>query len=591
MADSAAISPVQRLWRLLAAERRDIGYLYVYAALAGVISLSLPLGVQSVIGFVSSGAISTSLVVLIGLIVLGTLLVGALQIMQVYLVEYMQQRLMARVALDFAVRLPHVRPEMLPEGEYLPELMNRLLDVPTLQKGLTTILVEFSAAGLQITFGLVLLAFYHPVFIAFGLVLVLILYVLIRLTGPRGLHTSVVESKYKYRMVAWLADVARTVGSFRLPARQHLALGRTDELLNGYLEARQAHFGVLLTQSWGFVAFKTLVTAALLSIGCWLLVSKQINIGQFVAAEIVIILTIGAVEKLILKLDVVYDALTALDKIGHVLDLDVAEPLTGTAALPAPATAGLAVEIRELTYQFPGASRPALHSLSLDVVPGQHLALTGADGSGRATLLRLLAGRLSGYTGQVALGGLPLADLSPDALAAAVGDNLQQELLTGTALDNITLHQPQLTAADAAWAIELVGLRDDLYARPAGLQTLVGPGYPLGAGTAQKLLLARALVHRPRLLLLDQLLPAAAPAEQQQVLRRLLAPGQPWSLLLSTTQPDLLALLPRVAVLDAGRVVAEGSFEEVQTRPELRALLAPSVMLTKEAASPRETTQ
>lgn len=573
-----ALSPVQRLFRLLAAERRDITYLYVYAALAGVINLSLPLGVQSVIGFVSSGAVSTSLVVLIGLIVLGTLLVGGLQIMQVYLVEYMQQRLMVRVALDFAVRLPRVRPEAL-DGEYLPELMNRLLDVPPLQKGLTTILIEFSAAALQILFGLLLLSFYHPVFIAFGLMLVLLLWGLLAVTGPKGLHTSVVESKYKYRVLAWLEDVARTVDSFRLPARQGLALARTDALLNGYLDARAAHFRVLLTQSWGFVAFKTLVTAALLSIGCWLLIDKQINIGQFVAAEIVIILTIGAIEKLILKLDVVYDALTSLDKIGHVLDLEPVAPARGTAALPlAPggATPGLAVAVRGLSYTYPDAPRPALDHVSLALAAGDHLALAGADGAGTSTLLRLLAGLLDGYTGQVAYAGLPLPDLSPDALAAAVGDNLaHQHLFSGTVLDNLTLGQPQLTATDAAWALELVGLRDEFYDRPTGLQTLVGPGRPLGATTTQKLLLARALVGRPALLLLDHLLPAAALAEQVRVLRRLLAPTLPWTIILTTTQPELLALLPRVAVLETGRVVAEGPLADVRQTPALQALLGP----------------
>lgn len=573
---TSSLSPVQRLWRLLAAERRDIAYLYVYAALAGVISLSLPLGVQSVIGFVSSGAVSTSLVVLIGLIVLGTLLVGALQIMQVSLVEYMQQRLMARVALDFAVRLPRVRTEAL-DGEYLPELMNRLLDVPTLQKGLSTLLVEFSAAGLQIIFGLVLLAFYHPIFIAFGLVLVLVLYGLVAITGPRGLRTSITESKYKYGVVAWLEDVARTVGSFRLPARQGLALGRTDTLLNGYLTAREAHFGVLLTQSWGFVAFKTLITAALLGIGCWLLIEKQLNIGQFVAAEIVIILTIGAVEKLVLKLDVVYDALTSLDKIGHVLDLEPVTPARGTAALPATAAPapGLAVEVRDLSYQYPGKPGPTLTHAALTLAPGEHLALAGADGAGKTTLLRLLAGLLEGYTGQIVYDGLPLADLSPDALAGALGDNLaHQHLFSGTVLDNITLGQPHLTAADAAWAIELVGLRDEIFSHDTGLHTPVGPGHPLGSGTVQKLLLARALVGRPRLLLLDHLLPAAALAERVRVLRRLLASELPWTLVLGTTQPELLALLPRVAVLDEGRVVADGPLDEVRRTPELQALLA-----------------
>lgn len=571
----SSLSPVQRLWRLLAAERRDIAYLYVYAALAGIISLSLPLGVQSVIGFVSSGAVSTSLVVLIGLIVLGTLLVGGLQIMQVSLVEYMQQRLMARVALDFAVRLPRVRTEAL-DGEYLPELMNRLLDVPTLQKGLSTLLVEFSAAGLQIIFGLVLLAFYHPIFIAFGLVLVLVLYGLVAITGPRGLRTSITESKYKYGVVAWLEDVARTVGSFRLPARQGLALGRTDTLLTGYLTAREAHFGVLLTQSWGFVAFKTLITAALLGIGCWLLIEKQLNIGQFVAAEIVIILTIGAVEKLVLKLDVVYDALTSLDKIGHVLDLEPVTPTRGTAALPATATPapGLAVEVRDLNYQYPGKPGPTLTHATLTLKPGEHLALAGADGAGKTTLLRLLAGLLEGYTGQIVYDGLPLADLNPDALAGALGDNLaHQHLFSGTVLDNITLGQPHLTAADAAWAIELVGLRDEIFSHATGLHTPVGPGHPLGTGTVQKLLLARALVGRPRLLLLDHLLPAAALAERVRVLRRLLAPELPWTLVLGTTQPELLALLPRVAVLNEGHVVADGPLDEVRHTPELQALL------------------
>ncbi|WP_375417453.1 peptidase domain-containing ABC transporter [uncultured Hymenobacter sp.] len=586
MADSAALSPVQRLFRLLLAERADITYLYVYAALAGAISLSLPLGVQSVIGFVSSGAVSTSLVVLIGLIVLGTALVGGLQIMQVYLVEYIQQRLMARVALDFAVRLPRVRPEAL-KGEYLPELMNRLLDVPTLQKGLATMLVEFSAAALQILFGLVLLSFYHPIFIAFGLVLVGLLYALLAITGPKGLRTSIVESQYKYRIVAWLEDVARTVGSFRLPARQGLALGRTDELLGGYLAARGAHFRVLVAQSWGFVLFKTLITAALLGIGCYLLISKQLNIGQFVAAEIVIILTINAVEKLILKIDVVYDALTALDKIGHVLDLEAAAPARGTAALPrtggvgtsldaaSAAAPGLAVEVRGLSYSYPGGPRPVLDGVSFALMPGQHLALVGADGAGKTTLLHLLAGQLVGYTGQVAYAGLPLPDLSPDALAAAVGESLShQHLFSGTVLENITLNQPLLTSADAAWAVELVGLRDDLYARPDGLQTRVGPGYSLGAGATEKLLLARAVVGRPRLLLLDQLLPTAPLAERTRVLRRLLAPAMPWTLILGTTQPELLALLSRVAVLEEGRMVAEGPWSEVQHSPALRALVA-----------------
>ncbi|UOQ67884.1 peptidase domain-containing ABC transporter [Hymenobacter volaticus] len=570
----SALTPVQRLFRLLGAERRDITYLYVYAALTGLISLSLPLGVQSVIGFVSSGDVSTSLVVLIAFIVVGTLLVGALQVMQVYLVEFIQQRLFARVSFDFAVRLPRVRTESL-NGEYLPELMNRLLDTPTLQKGLSTLLIEFSAAAVQLLFGLLLLSFYHPIFIAFGLLLVALLALMIRFTGPKGLSTSLTESKYKYRVVAWLEDVARTVHTFRHPPRQQLALDRTDSLVEGYLAARKSHFSVLLTQYWGFVAFKTLITAALLIIGCWLLISRQINIGQFVASEIVIILTISAIEKVLLKLDVVYDALTSLDKIGHVLDLPMIAGHVG-AALPLPATwQGLRVEVRHLTYHYPGSTRQTVQDLSLELAPGEHVGLAGFDGSGKTTLLRILAGLLEGYMGVVAYDALAMQDISPADLGQHVGDNIShQNLFEGTLLENLTLSQAGIQPDDVAWALELVGLRDDIYARPLGLNTPLGIGSPLADSTRQKLLLARALVRRPRLLLLDNFLPGVEPAERLRILQRVLAPEHNWTVLLASNDARVLALCPRLALLRDGRLLADGSYTDLSRRPEVQELLA-----------------
>ncbi|RFP65597.1 ABC transporter ATP-binding protein [Hymenobacter lapidiphilus] len=561
---ASSLTPVQRLFNLLHAERRDITYLYIYAALAGLISLTLPLGVQSVIGFVSSGDVSTSLVVLISFIVLGTFGVGALQVMQLYLVEFVQRRLFARISFDFAVRLPRVRTEDL-DGQYLPELMNRLLDAPTLQKGLSTLLIEFSAAALQILFGLILLSFYHPIFIVFGLLLIGMLAVLIRLTGPGGLDSSLAESKYKYRVVAWLEDVARTVNTFRHAPRQQLSLGRTDELVEGYLKARESHFRVLITQFWGFVAFKGLITAALLIVGCWLLISKQLNIGQFVAAEIVIILIISAMEKVLLKIDVVYDALTSLDKIGYVLDLPLLPAATGTLVLPTVSPlVGLQVEVRDLSYRYPANERATLENLSLSVAAGENLGLAGTDGSGKSTLLSVLAGLLADYTGVVAYDGLPLRDVTPTSLSNELADNISHRgLFEGSLLQNLTLNQPGIGPDDVAWALDLVGLRDELYSRPQGLNTLVGVGTPFSDSVRQKMLLARALASRPRLLLLDNPLLNVERAERHRILSRLLAPGQPWTVLIASHEPDTLRLCHRLALLDEGRVVKEGDYATV----------------------------
>ncbi|SHK77021.1 peptidase domain-containing ABC transporter [Hymenobacter psychrotolerans] len=575
MADSSgsALTPGQRLLRLLASERRDITYLYVYAALAGLINLSLPLGVQSVIGFISSGQISTSIIVLIVFIVLGTTLVGGLQVMQLYLVEFIQQRLFARLSLDFAVRLPRVRTEAL-NGQYLPELMNRLLDTPTLQKGVSSLLIEFSAAALQILFGLLLLSLYHPVFIAFGLLLIALLGLMIRFTGGKGLSTSLTESKYKYRVVAWLEDVARTVHTFRHPPRQEMALNRTDELVQGYLNSRQSHFRVLLTQFWGFVAFKTLITAALLIIGCWLLIAKQINIGQFVAAEIVIIMTISAVEKVLLKLDVVYDAFTSLDKIGHVLDLPVVATSVGSDLPLTTQHTGLRVEVRHLTYQYPGATKQAVQQVSLALQAGEHIGLAGTDGSGKTTLLRILSGLLEGYTGVVAFDGLALQDISPEALGRVVGDTIShQNLFEGTLLQNLTLEQPGISPDDVTWALELVGMRDEVYALPLGLSTPLGIGTPLADSSRHKLLLARTLVRRPRLLLLDSFLSGVEPAERLRILQRLLNPVHSWTVLVASNDVRVLSLCSRLALLREGSIVADGPFETTSQLPELQALL------------------
>lgn len=218
---------MQRFLQLLTLERREILYMYVYALTAGLISLSLPLGIQSIIGFVSSGEIPVSVVVLIALIVLALLLMGGLQVMQLWLVEFIQQRLFARTAFDFAYRVPRLQQEEL-RAYYPPELMNRFLDVPLLQKGLAKILIDFSTAVIQIIFGLILLSLYHPYFIFFGVILIIALGLILWWTGDKGVKTSLEESKYKYKLVAWLEEMARSLSTFQLVGHTNLPMQRTE---------------------------------------------------------------------------------------------------------------------------------------------------------------------------------------------------------------------------------------------------------------------------------------------------------------------------------------------------------------------------
>ena len=237
--------PLGRFWQLLLIERKEITSVYFYAILSGLLQLSVPVGVQAIIGFALGASMVTSIYVLIVVVVIGVLVVGLMQINQMKIIEKIQQRIFTRYAFAFTETLPNIDLRAA-DASYLPEKVNRFFDTVNLQKGLAKLLLDIPTAAIQTVFGLLLLALYHPVFILFGLILVLILWLIFRLTGKYGLQTSLKESSYKYALVGWLEEIARTVVSFKFHSGDELSLHKTDERVTGYLQSRTAHFKVLL---------------------------------------------------------------------------------------------------------------------------------------------------------------------------------------------------------------------------------------------------------------------------------------------------------------------------------------------------------
>jgi len=315
---------------LLKADRKDISSIYFYAILAGLVQLSLPLGIQSIINFVLAGVISTSIVVLIVLVVGGTFLGGLLQIRQLQVIEKLKQKIFVRYSLEFADRIPKLNVEKL-DKYHLPELINRFFEVPSFQKGIEKILLDLPTAVIQMTLGLMLLSFYHPVFIAFGALLILAIVLIIRFTVQPGFSAALEASDYKYRVAAWLQELARMIKSFKYTHNCDIQIQKTDELATGYLEARTNYFKILLTQAWSLIGFKTLITAGMLIVGATLLVDQEINIGQFIAADLVILTIIGSVEKLLVSLDAFYEMFTSVEKMNTIIGAE--KETEGTAVL------------------------------------------------------------------------------------------------------------------------------------------------------------------------------------------------------------------------------------------------------------------
>jgi len=319
---SYGASSLKRLFSLINVDKKEIFYIYFYAIFSGIIALTLPLGVQAIIGIISSQQVSTSWFVLIVLIILGLSFSGILKILQQSIIEILQQKLFARAAFEFAYRIPRFKMDLLHKF-YPPELVNRFFDVLNIQKGLEKVVLDFTTAGVQVFFSLLILAFYHPLFVFFGFIFLSLLIVLFRLTFNPGVDTSIAASNEKYEMAAWLEELARTMGTFKLSGSDDLALNKTNDIVNKYISARQNHFRIIKTQLRAEVIFKIVITATFLVLGGILVVDKQLNIGQFVAAEIIVISLTAAVEKAVYSMSTVFDTLTALEKVGYVTDIPI----------------------------------------------------------------------------------------------------------------------------------------------------------------------------------------------------------------------------------------------------------------------------
>jgi ABC-type bacteriocin/lantibiotic exporter with double-glycine peptidase domain len=440
--------------------------------------------------------------------------------------------------------------------------MNRFFEVVTIQKSLGKLLTGATTALLQVIFGLLLLTFYHPYFTLFGLGLVAVLTLIVRLTGPRGLETSLMESKYKYRAVHWLEELARTVASFKAAGRATPAMQRMDEHVSGYLKYRQKHFRVLVWQALSAVGLKALITGSLLIIGSVLVIQGQITLGQFVAAELVVVTVLAGVEKLVDSLDELYDLLTAVYKLGGVTDLPLES--VGGLTLPDEGT-GVPVKLADVSYSYPTATRPALRGISLDVRAGGKVAITGSDGSGSTTILGIVSGLLPHYAGTVQVAGLTLRDVDPTTLRDRIGLVLgSNEIFEGSVEENISLGRPGIGTADVMRALDAVGAADEVQALPLGLRTpLASGGRGLPSTLRIRMLIARAIVARPRLVVLDEVLATVEPAARHDLIQVLTGPNAPWTLFIVSHDPEVFAAVDTVLVLRDGETHAAKPWKEL----------------------------
>ncbi len=556
-------TPVQRLWHLLSLDSRDLLAVLAYTTVAGLFSLAVPITAQVLVNNIAQGQSLQQLVVLSSLVLFFLSFAGLLRLFQLVLLERLQQRIFVRVAINLGNRLPRVQLAAL-TSEYAPELVNRFFDVINIQKAFAKLALDGLDALLKVFVGLLLLAFYSPILLGFDLAVVLSGLFIIFVLGINGLRTSILESKKKYKLAAWLEELARCHISFKMSGTLAFLSERTDALAVAYLKARRSHFTVLFRQAVGNYFFYALASAGILAVGGWLVINRQITIGQLVAAEIVVVSVLAGLDKVISQLEHVYDLLTALDKVGHIEDLPI-ERATGT-EIPV-REEGASVLCRNVRFSYYSGAE-VLSGVELSVKPGEWVSVVGLSGAGKSTLMALICGLLEPSHGTVEINGVDVRDANLDALRLVVGMvGDREEIFEGTIEDNLRVGAGWLTQEDLRWAIDLMQLSDELAVLPQGLQTpLVSGGYNLSRGQIQRLLLARTIARHPKLLILDEAFMGIDERSKLKILDAIYDRAHRWTIIDISHDAEVVIRSSVVHVLDKGVIVESGSPEELSWR-------------------------
>ncbi len=551
MSQMPTLHPWKRFLGLLQMERKDIFQIAYYAVFSGFMALTLPLGIQAIINLIQGAQMSTSWVVLVVLVTIGVAFTGALQLMQLRIIETIQQRIFTRASFELSYRFPKIKMEEL-RAYYPPELANRFFDTLTIQKGLSKILIDVPAALLQILFALLLLSFYHPFFIVFGFMLLGLIYVVFKYTAVKGLESSLEESKHKYKVAHWIQEIARAVVSFKLSGKTQLALTKNDGLVKEYLKAREKHFKVLVIQFIQMIGFKVVVTAGLLLIGGALVLSQEMNIGQFVAAEIIIILVISSVEKLILGLESFYDVLTSLEKLGQVVDKEL-ESQEGDMVSK---TDDFGLVLKNLSYSVPDRKEPILQDISVQIAPKSRLLIRGESGSGKSTLLRLLAGVIEPTAGRIYINKAAMSSINLNSYRDLLGLSLSEETpFEGTIKENVSFGNDDITDVQIRNVFSEVGLTDFLSDQASGLQTLLKPeGKQISYTIAKKIILARAILKAPQLLILEDPLDQFSKEEAARIIAYLTHADRNWSLVVVSANKLWESSCSDIVTLSNGKI-------------------------------------
>ncbi|MBA3968301.1 MAG: ABC transporter ATP-binding protein [Nitrospirales bacterium] len=526
---------LQHVATFLRQERQILVTILMYSLAVGLFSLIIPLTVQELVNTFAF-AIQPIMVVTLVSIMAGVLVfVGVFKVLQFFATDLLERRIFVRLTLAFARIFPSIQ-----ETHFRGEYASRFFEIIFMQRAIAALLVDLTNVVVGGFIGMVLLVLYHPYFLVFDLLLLLavgIIYVL----GHGGLQTTLHMSETKYAAYHWFQEVADNLSHFKSSQSRDLILQKADSLAHAYVHARESRLRVLIRQYIGSLSLQVLLHTGLLGTAGWLLSKGELTLGQLVAAEVIIATLLVNLDSVVKRTYVIFYFLTALTEIHHIFSLPKDHQTSAQfVSLPELSPQGLGLSVSHVGGLPP--PWPHAFELTVDLKPGEKWAMVTGTESQRLKVSRLLAGLDDPPHGTIRYNGIDIRDLHPDAVNGIRGLVLSRDLslFEATFLENITLGRKDLSTEDLLWVLHFVDLQKEMEHFPDGLKTLVEyGGKKFSPSQTIQILLARALIVRPKLLVVDGGLHEISSPQRETILSRICAPECPWTMVIVTTDPNI----------------------------------------------------
>ena len=477
---------------ILGPDRAFFTLAIVYGIGISLLSLATPISVQMLINSVANTALPAPLFTLAGLLFALLMLSALLSAFRVHLMEVFRQRIFAQLVAEITLRAVHSRDPFFGDARK-GDLFNRYFEVMNIQKSVPSLLIGLFTILLQSAVGFVVTSFYHPFFLGFNLLFILLAWLVWRLWSRGAMTTAVALSHAKYDTAHWLESVGASNGFFKSSRHISYAIDKSEAMTAHYIAAYRRHFGYSFTQTVAYLVLYAVASAGLLAMGGWLVIQGQLSIGQLVAAELILSSIFYGTAQLGPYLDVFYDLVTAVEELGllYAIPQEVPGRVTGDGE-----AAG------DLVF-----SDVRIGDLRIDcTIPFKSKLIAAADADTQRAIALLLKRHRPPDGGFITLGGVELSALDAYQLRSDVIVLDRPTIVECSIRDYLELCSPDDEPASMMAALKLLGIDRRIGQLPDGLDTiLASTGWPLSLPEMMRLKLAGAILSQPKLLLLSPL--------------------------------------------------------------------------------------